>query len=69
LVKIGSNTIVGNETENIVKEAVKAYHDNVISKKWIDFYDGGRASSKIVEILRSCKTDVMSTQSGPEKSF
>jgi len=51
LVEVGWNKVVGNEKENIIKETIKAYNEDTNNKKWIDFYGGGKASERIVEVL------------------
>jgi len=51
LVEIGWNKVVGNKEENIVKETMRAYSEDVNNKKWIDFY-GGKASERIVEVVK-----------------
>jgi len=50
LVEIGWNRVVGNKKGNIIKETIKAYNEDT-NKKWIDFYGGGKASERIVEVL------------------
>ena len=49
----GWNKVVGNEKENIIKETIKAYNEDTNNKKWIDFYGGGKASERIVEVLKN----------------
>ena len=51
LVEIGWNRVVGNKKGNIIKETIKAYNEDTNNKKWIDFYGGGKASERIVEVL------------------
>jgi len=51
LVDAGWNKVIGNKKENIVKEAMKAYNENINDKEWIDFYGGGKASDRIVKIV------------------
>jgi len=53
LVEIGWNKVVGNKGENIVEETMKVYREDVNNKKWTDFYGGGRASERIVEVLKN----------------
>lgn len=53
LVEVGWNKVVGNEKENIIKETIKAYNEDTNNKKWIDFYGGGKASERIVEVLKN----------------
>jgi len=53
LVEIGWNKVVGNKEENIVGETTKTYSEQVNNKKWIDFYGGGKASERIVEVLKN----------------
>ena len=53
LVETGWNKVVGNKGENIVEETMKVYREDVNNKKWTDFYGGGRASERIVEVLKN----------------
>jgi len=53
LVEAGWNKVVGTKKENIIKEALKTYHEDTGNKKWIDFYGGGKASERIVEVLKN----------------
>ncbi len=53
LVEIGWNKVVGNKKENIVKETIKAFNRDTSNKKWIDFYGGGKASERIIEVLKN----------------
>jgi len=53
LVEAGWNKVVGTKKGNIIKEALKAYDEDTSNKKWIDFYGGGKASTRIVEVLKN----------------
>ena len=53
LVEIGWNKVVGNKKDNIIKEAIKVYNEDTSNKEWIDFYGGGKASERIIEVLKS----------------
>ncbi len=55
LVEIGWNEVVGNKEEDIVEGTIKTYSEDVNDKKWIDFYGGGRAGDRIVEIIGRIK--------------
>jgi len=53
LVEIGWNKVVGNKEEKIVEETMKIYNEDINNKNWIDFYGDGRASERIVEVLKN----------------
>jgi len=52
-VDAGWNKVVGNKKGDITGEAIRAYNENMNDKKWIDFYGGGRASERIVRVLKN----------------
>ena len=54
LIDVGWNKVVGTETVNIVGAVLASLNEDVAHREWIDFYGGGRASHRIVEVLKNC---------------
>lgn len=53
LVKIGWNKVVGAKRENIINAVLSTLNENLENKEWMSFYGDGRASERIVEVLKN----------------
>lgn len=40
-----------NKLNDIVRETIKLYNEDMNNKKWIDFYSDGKASDRIARVL------------------
>jgi UDP-N-acetylglucosamine 2-epimerase len=55
LVEIGWNKLAGTETADIVDAVQALLNEDFTHEEWIDFYGGGRAGRRIVEVLKNCE--------------
>ena len=55
LVEIGWNKLAGTETADIVDAIQALLNEDFTHKEWIDFYGGGSAGRRIVEVLKNCE--------------
>ena len=55
LVEIGWNRLAGTETADIVDAVQAVLNGDFTHKEWIDFYGGGKAGRRIVEVLTNCE--------------
>ena len=54
LVDIGWNQVVGTDTAQVVSAVFASLNEDFAHKEWIDFYGGGKAGRRIVEVLTNC---------------
>ncbi|HEC66940.1 MAG TPA: UDP-N-acetyl glucosamine 2-epimerase [bacterium] len=53
LVKIGWNKVVGVKKVDIINGVLSTLNEDSATKEWTNFYGDGRASEKIVEVLKN----------------
>ncbi|MFC1634957.1 UDP-N-acetyl glucosamine 2-epimerase [Planctomycetota bacterium] len=54
LLDIGWNKVVGTDTAKIVSAVLASLNEDFTHREWIDFYGGGKAGRRIVEVLKNC---------------